>query len=123
MSYAKAKADYAKKGGAVALLDLSACLWCKDPTPHGVLAMYGARCSHCYARYCRAGSAVQAPSFDQAGFIDTPTQRDMRKRIRGKLRPLALPGVPALPEPDAVDLVETSRRRVEAYAKQHGIQL
>lgn len=30
------------------------CLWCRDATPVSVLNHLGARCSRCYAAYCRA---------------------------------------------------------------------
>ena len=46
---------------------LHLCRWCQDPTPTDVLANLGARCSHCYADYCRTMPA--APASPPAGVV------------------------------------------------------
>ena len=63
------------------------CLWCGEPTLIPTLNHLGARCQRCFDAYCAQGLRGGVDGFMQ-GAPDTPTQADMRKRVRGGHRVL-----------------------------------
>lgn len=119
----------AASGGAIKNMP---CRVCKTPTQVTTLGQYGARCFSCYERFCAGEDQSERhyAAFGDADYKDTPTQRDMRTRIRGRIGNLKLPATPI--ERTAAEVADEQRieqakrdtqRRVDAYRREHGIKI
>lgn len=58
--FATVRKKLADQRGGEDISDLKPCRICGTPTPHATLVMLGARCSACYAEYCRFGNPPAA---------------------------------------------------------------
>jgi hypothetical protein len=113
-SFRKVAAQLTEQSG---VLDRAPCRTCDEPTPRAALGNFGGTCFRCYEEYCGQAYAKQPLR------NDTPTQREMRKHLRG-IKPVNVLHRDVVF--DSVDLEAKKRaedRRVAEYARQHGIPL
>lgn len=109
------------------------CIVCGTPTQVVTLSTYGARCLRCYRDFCDAAFYPdELFYFGDAAYRDTPTQRDMRTRIRGRIGNLRLPAtnierkaaMQTVSDDVEARLLQAKRdtqARVDAYKRERGL--
>lgn len=115
-SYSKVAKQLAEQSGDV---DRAPCRECDTPTARATLANYGGQCFGCYEAYCRPGMHGGPKGF-LTGAGDTPTQAEMRKRVRDLSAPVNVLQRDVAFDPTAIEMAKReAARKVAEYSALH----